>query len=361
MKKNSKTLLEAVLNLPTMSFHETAVSTFVRWYATGLELDVFEDEAGNLLVEYRGGGKGSVTFAAHMDHPGFEVVSSKGKTGTVALWGKVDPKVFSGSNVVIQADTGEIKGRIGKILPKKQLGRFCFSIKAEEVIAKGDFGYYDLPGVKFSGDRMSARAADNLISVTAILDLITNLVGKRARVNVTGLFTRAEEAGFLGAFAAMENGFIPKEDPLIVLECSSAAGGNCVIGDGPVIRAGDLQSTYDPSIDVWMSGVAGCIKKKKKTFKFQRELLQGGRCEACVYIADGYRTGGIALPLGNYHNHGPKGYALEYVSMNDYEGMLELMEGLAKSSTTGDALHTKVDSIRKGYEGLRKKLIESRD
>lgn len=361
MRKNSKALLESVLNLPTMSFHETAVSTFVRWYATGLELDVEEDDAGNLLVRYRGGGKGSVTFTAHMDHPGFEVIRSKGKAGTVALWGKVDPKVFSGSDVIIQSEAGGIKGRIGKVLPKKQLGRFCFSIKAGEVIANGDFGYYDLPGIKFSGDRISARAADNLISVTAILDLMTELVSKRTKVNVTGLFTRCEEAGFLGAFAAMENGFIPKGDPLVVLECSSAAGGNCRIGDGPVIRAGDLQSTYDPSIDVWMSDVAGNLKKKKKSFQFQRALLQGGRCEACVYVADGYRTGGIALPLGNYHNHGPKGYALEYISMNDYAQMLELMEALAKKPTTGDALHTKVEDIRKHYEGLKDKLIESRD
>jgi putative aminopeptidase FrvX len=361
MNQASKTLLEAVLNLPTMSFHETAVSTFVRWYATGLELDVEEDEAGNLLIKYRGGGKGGVTFAAHMDHPGFEVVSAKGKAGTVALWGKVDPKVFAGSDVIIQAEAGEIRGRIGKILPKKQLGRFCFSIKADEKIEKGDFGYYDLPGVKFSGDRISARAADNLMSVTAILDLMSRLVAKGARVNVTGLFTRCEEAGFLGAFAAMDADFIPRDDPLVVLECSSAAGGNCRIGDGPVIRAGDLQSTYDPSIDVWMSGVAAAVVKKKKNFQFQRALLQGGRCEACVYVAEGYRTGGIALPLGNYHNHGPKGFAPEYVSGNDYGHMLEFMEELAKNPMTDDALHAKVDSIRKHYDGLKEKLFESRD
>jgi len=361
MKKDRKKLLEAVLSLPTMSFHETAVSTFVRWYATGLELDVSEDDVGNLLVKYRGGGSKSVTFTAHMDHPGFEVVSAKGKTGSVALWGKVDPKVFSGSNVLIQTDLAETGGRIGKMLPRKHLGRNTFSIRAEDRIKKGDFGYYDLAGVKFSGDRISARAADNLISVTAILELMTELVAKKLKVNITALFTRCEEAGFLGAFAAMDSGIIPKKDPLIVLECSSAAGGNCKIGDGPVVRAGDLQSTYDPSIDVWMSGIASDLKKKKKAFKYQRALLQGGRCEACVYVAEGYLTGGIALPLGNYHNHGRSGYAMEYVSMRDYEGMIELMSAIAENPSGGDALHMKVAGIKKHYDGLREKLLESRD
>ncbi len=76
----SKTILESVLSLPTMSFHETAVSTFIRWYCAGLGLDVKEDKAGNLIVKYSGKGGKNITLTAHMDHPGFEVISAKGKT-----------------------------------------------------------------------------------------------------------------------------------------------------------------------------------------------------------------------------------------------------------------------------------------
>jgi len=368
MDAMSRALLTSVLSLPTMSFHETAIATFVRWYSQGLGLKVDEDDAGNLVVRYSGGKKGSVTYTAHMDHPGFEVVSSKGKTATVALWGKVAPKTFAGSKVVVYTSEGSFKGRIEKrVLAKKHLGRFCFALKASAPVAAGDFGHYDLPAIKMKKDRIETRAADNLISVTAILDLFTRLAAARSRVNVTGLFTRGEEAGFLGAFAAMELGSIPKADPLIVLECSSAAGGNCVIGAGPVIRAGDLQSTYDPAVDVWMSDVAARIKAvgtgEKKSggkFGYQRALLQGGRCEACVYVAEGYRTGGIAMPLGNYHNQGPRGYAAEYVSGADYEKLITLMAALAHSPMPKDTMRAKVSPIWKHYRGLKRKLISSR-
>lgn len=370
MDKMSRALMTSVLSLPTMSFHETAIATMVRFYASGLGLSVHEDRAGNLLVSYRGGGKGSVTFAAHMDHPGFEVIGVSGGKAVVALWGKVDPKTFAGSNVVVYTSEGAFKGRIGKSpLKEKRLGRFLFNLSADAPVSAGDFGHYDLPAIRISGDRIVTRAADNLISVVAILDLFTRLVAARAHVNASGLFTRGEEAGFLGAFAAMEEGTIPKGDPLVVLECSSAAGGNCVVGAGPVIRAGDLQSTYDPAVEVWMTGAAAKIKRtglggeesgSGRPFKHQRALLQGGRCEACVYVAEGYRTGGIAMPLGNYHNQGPRGPAAEYVSASDYDGLLTLMAALAHNPMPRDTMKAKVAPIWKHYRGLKKKFLASR-
>jgi putative aminopeptidase FrvX len=357
----SKTLVEAVLSLPTMSFHETAVSTFVRWYCAGLGLPVKEDKAGNLIVKYDGGRGGNITFTAHMDHPGFEVIAAKGKRGTVALWGKVDTKCFSGSKVVVHTSDGPVKARIGaRPLAKKHLTKPTFGITATVPIAKGDFGTYDLPKVSLSSGRIKALACDNLVSVAVILDLLSRFSKGGARVRVTGLFTRGEEAGFLGAFAAMESKSVMKSDPLIVLECSSAKGGGVGIGDGPVVRAGDLQSTYDPGMDLWMSGVASSVSKNNKSFKWQRALLQGGRCEACVYVAEGYRTGGIAMPLGNYHNHGPRGYAAEYVNQSDYDNYLTLLAALAHHPIERNALKKRVAHIWKHYGGLKKKLVESR-
>lgn len=355
MEKTSKVLLKAVLSLPTMSFHETAIATFVRWYAMGLGLKVREDSVGNLLVEYRGG-KGGVTFAAHMDHPGFEVISSHRSQATVVLWGKVKPETFAGSKVITYTKSGPVKGVISrKILDTKHLGRFCFTLNARDAVAPGDFGHYDLPAFQINGDRIITRAADNLISVVAILELMTNLVATKPIVNVSGLFTRAEEAGFLGAFAAMESRFIPKNDPLIVLECSSAAGGGVDIGEGPVVRAGDLQSTYDPAVDVWLSDIAASLLPSHG-FRYQRALLQGGRCEACVYVAQGYHTGGIALPLGNYHNQGPRGAAAEYVSVKDYENLITLLTKVALAPMPANLLRTKVKALWKNYHELKSKL-----
>jgi endoglucanase len=296
-----------------------------------------------------------------MDHPGFEVISAKGKRGTVALWGKVDAKIFSGSKVVVHTIDGPVKARIGaKPLTKKHLTKPTFSIAAKATIKKGDFGAYDLPKVSLAGGRVRALACDNLVSVAMILDILTRFAKGGAKVRITGLFTRGEEAGFLGAFAAMESKSVSRGDPLVVLECSSAKGGGVGIGDGPVVRAGDLQSTYDPSIDLWLSGVATSIAGKDRAFKWQRALLQGGRCEACAYVAEGYKTGGIAMPLGNYHNHGSRGYAAEYVSQADYDNCLKLLAALAHNSMERDALKKKVDYLWKNYRGLKRKLISSK-
>lgn len=358
MNNLSREILKSVLTLPTMSFHETAVSTFVKWYALGLNLEVKEDRAGNLLVKYSGGGKNNITFAAHMDHPGLEIISSKGNKGVAALWGKVDPKTFAGSKVIVYSSTGPLKTKIGKkSLSKKYLGRLCFECIAENKISKGDFGHYDLPAIQFQGDLIKTRAADNLVSVAAILELMTHLVNTKEKVNVSGLFTRAEESGFLGAFAAMELNFIPKKVPLIVLECSSAKGGCVEIGNGPAIRVGDLHSTFDPNVDIWLSNVANDLKSKEKHFAYQRALLQGGRCEACVYFAEGYTTGGIAMPLGNYHNHGERGYAPEYVSIKDYQNLIAFMHAIAKSPMPKNPIRAKTAPIWKHYNELKKKLF----
>lgn len=356
MTKPNLELVRSITNIPTMSFREDGVATFVKFYAMALGLKTKVDKFGNLLV-WLGSKPGGVTFTAHMDHPGFEIVGGKEGSATIALWGKVDPKICEGAKAIFYTAEGPVRARIGKLEKrKKYLNRSLFSVKAKAKFAKGDFGHFDLPAFRLKGDRIETRAADNLMGVSAILDMFTRL-GKKAK-GVCGLFTRGEEAGFLGAFGAMDTGLIPAEAPLIVLECSSAKHAKVGIGDGPVIRVGDWQSSYDPAIDRWIhDNAAAVLKKSGKSFKFQRELLPGGRCEACVYIAYGYRTGGIALPLGNYHNQGPRGPAAEYVSHKDYENMVQLMMGLAKDKAPKKTfLRDQVKPIRKNFDKLKKKL-----
>lgn len=362
MKAASLGLVRRVLSVPTMSFHEEGIATFVKWYSYALGLHVKEDRFGNLLV-FNGSKPQGVVFNAHMDHPGFEVVSvlSGGKNTLVAQWGKVDSALCCGAKVVMYSASGAVRARVdGKVAGQMHEGRPLFKLLSRHRFARGDFGHFDLPGFRLSKGRIFTRAADNLMSVAAILELFTRLHG--SRVPATGLFTRGEEAGFLGAFGAMETGLIPKRLPLIVLECSSAKHGNVAIGDGPVIRVGDWQSSYDPAIDCWIHEVADDLAGDMKgAFRYQRKLLPGGRCEACVYIAQGYRTGGIALPLGNYHNQGPRGAAAEYISVNDYEWMVKLMGALVRAKPPSKHyLRTRVEPIRKHYRGLRRKLIESK-
>lgn len=361
----SKRILKAVLSLPTMSFHEAAVREFVTFYAEGLGLKVRKDRAGNVIVRYKypkaGGGKTNVVFTAHTDHPGFEVVSSKGKDAIVSQWGRVRLDLIAGANVVVRTREGGVKGRIGKKpIAKKVFGRACFKLRAESTVRRGDFGYLDLPAVKFRDGLVHTRTADDLVCVAAILDLATRLVRKKARADFTAIFTACEEPAAMGAIAAMEFGSVPRGAPVVILECSSASGGGVTIGAGPVIRTGDKTLNFDAAIEAWMRGRAEEVSSKSRGFVFQRALLQGGACEASRFVAFGYPTGGIALPLGNYHNQGLKRYAMEYVSAKDYENLLVLLAAVACEKMPRDVMGRKRRQIEKSYRRLRAKFLKSR-
>jgi endoglucanase len=101
------------------------------------------------------------------------------------------------------------------------------------------------------------------------------------------------------------------------------------IGGGPVLRVGDKLSCFSSEVDCWFRHIAEDIAKGDKKFKFQRALLPGGRCEASVWTLAGRKIGGLAFPLGNYHNNGERGYAPEFVSYTDYECLQRLLLGIS--------------------------------
>ena len=54
--------------------------------------------------------------------------------------------------------------------------------------------------------------------------------------------------------------------------------------------------------------------------------MSGGTCEASAFTLYGYRTTGIAFPLGNYHNGTPSsGIGPEFIHMQDYWGGIQLI------------------------------------
>ena len=54
--------------------------------------------------------------------------------------------------------------------------------------------------------------------------------------------------------------------------------------------------------------------------------MSGGTCEATAFAMYGYRTTGIAFPLGNYHNDAPDGtIQAEVIHVDDFLGAVDLM------------------------------------
>lgn len=369
-------LLKEVLSLSTAPFHESAVAACVIRHAMKLRLPVRSDKVGNLTVRYRRGkARQPVIFTAHMDHPGFVVLKGGDKTCEVGILGGINEEYFAGARVVIQTRHGLVKGRVAKKpLKKKWMGKNVFvvnvigplppcacppvvwrgrGLERGGVLLPGGFGWYDLPGLKFKQGLIYTKGADNLASVASLLELLYKLNRKKIPADVTCLFTRAEEVGFIGCMAVAENNAFPKNAPIVVLECSSASAGKVAIGGGPVLRVGDKLSCFSSEIDCWFRYIAEDLSKRDKKFKFQRALLPGGRCEASVWTLAGRKIGGLAFPLGNYHNNGPKRYEPELVSLADYKWMHRLLLEISVAGRTKQGFKKERKLLSDNYKKWR--------
>jgi len=324
--------LHEILPLPTAPFHEDAVRERVRRLARERRLRLKEDRAGNLLVEYRNPGRRShpVAFAGHMDHPGFEVIESRGRRSKVRLLGGVDEKTLRGSRLVFETEQGRIKAEIltVKMAKDRRKEDTILRVRADRPLAPGDFGWFDLPALSLARGRIRSKALDNVLSVALVCAMLDDLSARRRKAHVFGLFTVAEEVGFAGAMEAVTGRLLPRRLPIIVMETSRELP-SFEIGAGPVIRVGDRMSVFDDGMTLWLSDTAETLAKKDPAFRHQRALMPGGWCEATLYQLAGWRTGALALALDNYHNMGRKGAAAEAVSLGDARQMLRLMEALA--------------------------------
>jgi len=297
-----------ILAQPTAPFHEDAVRREIRALLTDCpHITLTEDPFGNLLAHYeRGGEPARFAFAAHMDHPAY--------VGRMFL--------------------GGVPERYRKKKPPTR--KF------------GAFRMWDLPAYEVRAGRIRSRACDDLIGCTAIVSALRELERTGAMCSAWGLFTRAEEVGFIGAIELAKSGRIPKSVTVVSLETSSVKGGPVKIGGGPIIRVGDRTSVFDSAATAQLQAAA-----KNAGITHQRALMQGGTCEGTAYALYGYRTAAMCVALGNYHNCGSGDrIAPEFVSIGDTLGMARLC---AATATSADS-----DPHRDLRESLEKRLTDHR-
>ena len=277
-----------ILAQPTAPFHEDAVRREIRaLLADCPHVALTEDRFGNLLAHYRRGKSAArFAFAAHMDHPAY--------VGREFLGGVPE-----------------------RILKRKPAPRKF-----------GAFRMWDLPECEVRAGRIRSRACDDLIGCGAIVAALRELERTGAQCAAWGLFTRAEEVGFVGAIELAKSARLPKSVTIVSLETSSVKGGPVKIGGGPIIRVGDRTSVFDSAATAQLQAAA-----KSAGIAHQRALMQGGTCEATAYALYGYRTAAMCVALGNYHNCGPGDrIAPEYVSLEDTLGMARLCVAIATSA-----------------------------
>lgn len=296
-------IARAILARPTAPFHEDAVRAEILMQLAQCPHVAAElDEFGNVVACYRrGDGAARYAFAAHMDHPAY--VGGEFLGGVPAEYREKNP-------------------------PVRDFGAFAM---------------WDLPAFELRDGRIFSRACDDLIGCAAIVALFHELERAGAEVCVHGLFTRAEEVGFVGAIHLARSGRVPKSLTIVSLETSSEKGGPAQMGAGVIVRVGDRTSIFDDAATAALVDAA-----RTAAIPVQRCLMSGGTCEATAYQLYGYRCAGLCVALGNYHNCGPDAQiASEFVSADDVAGMVRLMFAATTNPAAADphaALRAKLEA-----------------
>ena len=331
-------ILRDVLSLSTAPFCEEAVVEYVRRFADARGLTFRQDQGGNVVLRYRktaARGRRPLrwVFAAHMDHPGFVAARRRGRTLWARFLGSVEKRYFPGSRARFFAPGGEIAGTVETV--RKSPDGMGFSVRLTldrpADVPPGTVGMWDFPAMRIRGGRLSARACDDLAGVASVLCALDALSRRGVAADVTGLLTRAEESGFVGALAACRDRTIPHTALLVAIE-ASAAQPEAPLGSGVVVRVGDRTRTFDPSLTAHVDAVAKDLTRHHRDFRYGRHLMPGGTCESTVYAAWGYTTTAVCIPLGNYHNRGRNDrIAPEQIDLGDFASLVQLLTGLAES------------------------------
>lgn len=328
--------LESVLVQPTAPFHERRVRAALTSALDAAGVPWSIDAAGNLLARYKRGKAAPVAMTAHMDHPGFELLSVKGRTAEARWNGQVPTFALKGLRLALY--DGRTSGRIGRAVVLRGDGRRpglvkgrphnLLTLRVPSGAKAGDFGHAELPLLERRAGRIYSKAHDNLSGCAAIVAALAHLARRRLPGDVVALFTRAEEVGFHGCLGAIRLGSLSQDRPVVVLECSKELPG-AVMGKGPVIRVGDKARVFDADLVAALEEAARALKKQRPALGFQRRLMDGGTCEASAFSLSGYRAVCLAFPLGNYHNVGARRVEAEFIDEKDFLDGVDLLAAFA--------------------------------
>lgn len=366
MKKTHERILKEITSLPTAAGLEDRVIRWVEdWASSRRDVTLSRDPFGNLTIKRRGArSKSPIYFTAHLDHPAFAVtdVLDEGRHIQAEFRGGVYDAYFEGSAVLLHRASGKpVRGEIVSLDRKRssELSQLV-TIRLDRITpcAAGDLVTWALPTSKITKKLLHAPACDDLAALAAaICAYQVMLEAPEDLGDVRLLLTRAEEVGFIGAIAAAKDATIPKASTLICLENSKSMV-DSPIGDGPIIRVGDRISIFDPDLTARLVAIADQLKQDDESYRFQRKLMPGGACEATAFRLYGYLSSCICLPLGNYHNMDAdtERIASEYISVDDFHGMVRLLAAVGRRLRSTSAESDLVARLDGRFERERRLL-----
>jgi len=339
-----------LMGCPAAPYHESGPRAAAEEICAQHGLGCERDDYGNLLVRLQTDLRPRpLVLAAHLDHPGFEIIRPISATRWLARFHGGVPDSFFRRGLRLRLMPGAIPAILGRragaekqfevhvrVLPPSSAARLPSEAGAGP--PRFTFAVWELADFSARRGRIYGRSCDDLIGVAALLATLIGLKEQGTRVNVIGVISRAEEVGFQGALTVAADRRLPRNSLIVSLETSRELP-PVKMGRGMILRVGDRTSIFDSAAARFLSEVAAGLSARRKTFRSQRALMSGGTCEATAYQEYGFQTAAVCIALGNYHNCGERGrIAAEFVSRADACGMVDLLVEAAKQMRVFDKL-----------------------
>lgn len=348
--RETRDLLKKILTEPTAPFREDCVRAAIERELDAHGIPYVRDAGGNLIAgtsRPESLAKGfHIALLAHMDHPGFHLGESLGRGLWRCYWyGGAPFDKMVGAKVRLHDPLQPGKTAIGRIRKMEYVDDLeeglPFTVdfgRTADGFSRESYGAFDLIPFDLKGDRVNTKAADDLvgcvIALGALIDQEKQLKKSRSSKpgsrRLIGVFTRAEEVGFIGCLDLMRRGDLPRNVWCISLEASRALP-EAEFGKGPVLRIGDKTCLFDAEFSAVLWNVAKDLATETKgSFTFQRRIMSGGTCEATPLTLFGHKVTAIAVPLLNYHNFGKTKPNAEAVSLSDVDQARKLCAELGR-------------------------------
>ena len=323
------------LSQPAAPYYESRVASVIydrlKKHAGNDRVQVWTDRYGNIVARYQHPNArfdAALATAAHTDHPGYHMISAENTSATLSIQGGLprDERLVD-SGVLLFRHNEQWTARITRFTDETNQAVVIELDRPFTGDTEDCWGVPDVERFRVDGDLIHGRAMDDLVGCAQQLALLDLLVQEQIPVEYIAVFNRAEEVGFVGAIGACELGSLPRHAIVLSLEASKNLEG-ARPGKGIILRTGDRQSVFDVSVTNLLEKAGN--RATDMGYLYQKRLMDGGTCEAALYMAYGYETGALAVPLINYHNQGETSLESEAIDRRDLTAGVVLLVELAR-------------------------------
>jgi len=256
--------LSRLLDATGPSGFETTAAAEWREIASGFADRVWVDVNGNSFAEIGAGAAPTVMLAGHIDEIGLMVhhIDDEGFLWVQSVGGW-DPQVLVGQRMVIQTESGAVRGVVGRKaihLIKRDDGDKAVKLKelwidigasngaeARERVAIGDVATIASDTVELSNDMLAARSIDNRVGAAVVLEALRLARQQGCSAHVIAVATVQEEIGYVAGGGARTGAYGLDPQVGIVVDVTHATDhptvdrkehGDIRIGAGPVLARG---------------------------------------------------------------------------------------------------------------------------